>query len=119
MKQLGLGIIVAIGLTLPAKAAEAERARMPEGIYVLNVAKSTIIRGALPLAQVIRLEKDKSTVVTIGPNGGVGTFTIPLQDPPEFGKPHPITDSPIWDSTVTTQLDPFTLAKSAPKMESR
>jgi hypothetical protein len=45
MKQLGLGIIVALGLTLPAFGQEREPIRLSDGIYVLNMAKS-IVRGA-------------------------------------------------------------------------
>jgi hypothetical protein len=39
MKRLGLGVIIALGLTLPALGQEAVD---PEGgVYVLNPAKST------------------------------------------------------------------------------
>jgi hypothetical protein len=109
MKQLGLGIIVAIGLTLPAIAQETERAQLAEGIYMLNVAKSTVLRGALSPAQFVKIEKDKSTVLGWSAAGQVINFTLPIA-PPD-GKPRPITGSPIWDSSVVTQLDPFTFSE--------
>jgi hypothetical protein len=109
MKQLGLGIIVAVGLTLPAIAQETERAQLAEGIYVLNVAKSTALRGILPPAQFVKVEKDKSTVVGWNAAGEVINFTLPF--PPPDGKPRPITGSSVWDTIVTTQLDPFTFSE--------
>jgi hypothetical protein len=42
MKQLGLGIIVAIGLTLPALAQETERAQLAEGIYMIYAQRGEI-----------------------------------------------------------------------------
>jgi hypothetical protein len=109
MKQLGLGIIVAIGLTLPAIAQETERVQLAEGIYMLNVAKSTVLRGALSPAQFVKIEKDKSTVIGWNGAGDVINFTLP--NTPIDGKPRPITGSLIWDSTVVTQLDPFTFSE--------
>jgi hypothetical protein len=83
MKQFCLGIIVAIGLTLPAIAQETERAQLAEGIYQLNVAKSTVLRGILPPAQFVKIEKDKSTVVGWNGAGEVINFTLPF--PPQTG----------------------------------
>jgi hypothetical protein len=40
MKQSALGIIIAIGLTLPTFGEEV--IKLPDGIYVLNLAKSTL-----------------------------------------------------------------------------
>jgi hypothetical protein len=107
MKRLGLGIIVAIGLTLPAKAAgEGEPVKMPEGVYVLNIAKS-IVRGAGPVAEMFRVEKDKTTVVGFNTAGQLVNFIFP--DPVIDGQPHPITGSPLWDSYVGKQLDPYSV----------
>jgi hypothetical protein len=111
MKQLGLGIIVAVGLTLPAFGQEQERVRMPDGIYVLDMAKS-IVRGAGPAAEIIKIEKDKTTVVGLNNAGGLVNFSADF-DPSLFdGKPHPITGSPNWDSYTGTWLDPYTTSST-------
>jgi len=68
MKRLCVGIIVAIGLTLPAKAAEVEAVKLPDGIYVLNLAKSNI-RGAGPKGETYSAEGDKITVTGFGNDG--------------------------------------------------
>jgi hypothetical protein len=105
MKQLGLGILIAIGLTLPAFGQEQEPAKLPNGIYVLNMAKS-IIRGAGPVAEILKIEGDKTTVIGFNNAGGQTNFVF---DAPAIdGKPHPIIGSPAWDSYTTTQLDPYT-----------
>jgi hypothetical protein len=96
-------------LTLPALAQETERAQLAEGIYMLNVAKSTVLRGTLSPAQFVKIEKDKSTVLGWSAAGQVINFTLPIARPD--GKPRPITDSAIWDSSVATQLDPFTISE--------
>jgi hypothetical protein len=106
MGKLRLGIIVTIGLTLPVKAAEVvEPVKLPDGIYVLNMAES-VIHGAGPIAEIIKIEKDKSTVVGFNNAGGQTNFSF---DEVAFdGKPHPITGSPAWDSYTATYLDPYT-----------
>jgi hypothetical protein len=110
MKQLGLGIVVAIGLTLPAKAAEVvEPVKLPDGIYVLDMAKS-VIHGAGPIAEIVKIEKGKSTVVGFNNRGGQTNFSF---DEVAFdGKPHPITGSPAWDSYTATYLDPYTTSET-------
>jgi hypothetical protein len=108
MKRLGLGIIVAIGLTLPAEAAEVEVFdHLPDGIYVLDAAKS-VIHGAGPAAEMFKVEGRKSTVIGFNNAGGLVNFSFP--DAVIDGKPHPITGSPAWDSYVGTQLDPYTVS---------
>jgi hypothetical protein len=107
MKQLGLCVVVALGLTLPAQAAsEQELIKMPEGVYVLNMAKS-IVRGGGPVAEMFRVEKDKTTVIGWNVAGQLVNFVFP--DPVIDGQSHPITGSPLWDSYVGKQLDPYSV----------
>jgi hypothetical protein len=107
MTKLGLGIIVAIGLTLPAKASELELIKMPDGIYVLNAAKS-VVRGGGPAAEMFKVEKDKTTVIGWNVAGQLVNFVFP--DPVIDGQSHPITGSPLYDSYVGRVLDPYTVA---------
>jgi hypothetical protein len=102
MKQLGLGIIVAIGLTLPAFGWEA--VNPPDGIYQLNDAKSTI-HGPLPKSQSVNLVGGKATLIGFAPNGNPITVILPhIID----GKPHPVTGAGAFDAKAETQLDPYT-----------
>jgi hypothetical protein len=102
MKQSRLGIIVAIGLTLPAFGEEA--VKVPDGIYQLNYAKSTI-RGPFPKSLTINTVGETSTVVGFGPNDKPYTIVLPLIID---GKPHPITGSPVVDTETRTHLDMYT-----------
>jgi hypothetical protein len=72
MKQLGLGIIVAVGLTLPAFGQQA----LPEGIYQLNFAKSTI-HGPTAKSQTLSRMGDTVTVVGFDANGKPYTVVFP------------------------------------------
>jgi hypothetical protein len=112
MKQLGLGIIVAVGLTLPAKAAEVvEPIKPPDGIYVLNVAKSTF-HGPVVKAEMLSQTGDTFTATGFGANGQPFTIVFPgIAD----GKPHPVTGSPLYDTQTVTQIDPYTNAVSRSK----
>jgi hypothetical protein len=56
MKQIGLGIIVALGLTLPAFGQEAVYPE--EGVYILNPAKSTF-RGPATKNQILYVGKEQ------------------------------------------------------------
>jgi hypothetical protein len=100
-------VILAGIFAMPAKAAsEAEPVTMPEGIYVLNMTKS-IVRGAGPVAEMFRVEKDKTTVLGFNTAGQLVNFIFP--DPVIDGQSHPITGSPNWDSYVGKQLDPYSV----------
>jgi hypothetical protein len=106
-------VILTAIFAVPAKAAELEPVRMPEGIYVLNMAKSTVIYGTTaPIAQLVKVEKDKSTVLGFNslPGNGITNFVINTGGPID-GKPRAITGSPTWDSTLVTMLDPFTVSE--------
>jgi hypothetical protein len=102
MKQLGLGIIVALGLTLPAIGQQAVN---PEGIYQLNLAKSTI-RGPASKGQILNYTANEFTGAGFDADGkpGVGTVTMIVD-----GKPHPVTGAP-YDMATYTQIDPYTIS---------
>jgi hypothetical protein len=105
MKQLGLGIIVATGLTLPAFGQQAAKV-LPDGVYVLNFAKSTF-RGSAPVgkSQTFNVVGDTLTSVGIGPDNKPNSFVSIIT--PD-GKPRPSTNTP-WDSSTYTRLDPYTV----------
>jgi hypothetical protein len=102
MKQSCVGIIVAVGLTLPAFGEEA--VKVPDGIYRLNYAKSTI-RGPFPKSLTINTAGGTTTVIGFGPDDKPYTIVLPyIID----GKPHPITGSPAFDTETRTYLDMYT-----------
>jgi hypothetical protein len=107
MKQFCLGIIVAIGLTLPAFGEEA--GKLPDGVYVLNLAKSTV-RGRSVKSQTLNVVGDTVTISGIGSDDRPYTFTgfNGIAD----GKPHAVTGISIWDAVTQTQLDPYTISIS-------
>jgi hypothetical protein len=109
MKQFCLGVIVALGLTLPAFGWEA--VNPPDGIYQLNYAKSTI-HGPIPKSQSFNLVGDKATLIGFAPNGNPITVILPhIID----GKPHPVTGAGAFDAEAETQLDPYTTSLSRTK----
>jgi hypothetical protein len=103
MKQSWLGIIVAVGLTLPAFGEES--VKVPDGIYRLNYAKSTF-RGPFPLkGHTMNTAGGATTVIGFGPDDRPYTIVLPyIID----GKPHPITGSPVVDTETRTYLDMYT-----------
>jgi hypothetical protein len=109
MRRLGLGIAVAIGLTLPAFGQEA--IKPPDGFYVLNLAKSSI-RGPAPKAEALKLEGNTMTIENFGNDGKARIF---VAETIVDGKPHPITDSPLFDTQTATQLDPYTVGVTRTK----
>jgi hypothetical protein len=104
MKQLGLGIIVAIGLTLPAFGQEAVNAE--EGsVWVLNPTKSTF-RGPISKTQAFYVGKETYTVAGFLANGTSFSVTYPASDD---GKSRPISGAPNVDAQTVTRLDPYTI----------
>jgi hypothetical protein len=104
MKRFGLGVVVAIGLTLPAFEQEAVD---PEGgVYVLNPAKSTF-RGPGIRTQVLYVGKETSTVVGFLANGKSFSATFP--NGPIDGQSHPAPDAIAFDAQTSTRLDPYTV----------
>jgi hypothetical protein len=103
MKQLGLGIIVAIGLTLPAFGQQA--VPLEEGAYVLNPAKSTF-RGPGIRTQAFYMGKETYTVTGFLANGTSFSATFPGSTD---GNSHPISGSANVDAQTATQLDPYTV----------
>jgi hypothetical protein len=102
MKRSGLGIIVALGLTLPAFGQEAVNS---EGVYVLNPAKSTF-RGPALRTQAFYAGKETYTVIGFFPNGTPFSTTFPSSTD---GNSHPISGSDAVDAQTATQLDPYTV----------
>jgi hypothetical protein len=100
MKQLGLGIIVAVGLTLPAFAQEAVSPQ--EGVYVLNPAKSTF-RGPPSKNQVLYVGKETTTAVGFLANGK--PFTAVLPNGPVDGQSHPAPDAIAFDAQTSTRIE--------------
>jgi hypothetical protein len=104
MKRLCLGIIAVIGLTLSAFAQEAVKAINPEGIYQLNLAKSTI-RGAYNKSETLIYTTDGLTALGFDFNSKPFTAVLPIFGE---GKSHPL-NSPDYDAVIFTQVDPYTL----------
>jgi hypothetical protein len=104
VKQLGLGIILAIGLTLPAFAQEAVYPE--EGVYVLNPAKSTF-RGLGSKNQVLYLGKETTTVVGFLANGK--PFAAVFPSGAVDGQSHPAPDAIAFDAQTSTRIDPYTV----------
>jgi hypothetical protein len=102
MKQFYLGIIVAIGLTLPVFGQEAVNPE--EGVYVLSPAKSTF-RGPAIKTQVLYIGKETYGVVGFL-NGKLFSGAFPnILD----GKSHPPPGETNFDAQTSTQLDPYTV----------
>jgi hypothetical protein len=109
MKRLGLGIIVAIGLTLRAFGQQAVN---PEGIWHLNPAKSTIRSPTIIKSQTLNYSGDGLTSTGFGFDGKPFTIASPLI---ADGKSRPFTGSPGYDAVTYTQLDPYTISISRTK----
>jgi hypothetical protein len=109
MKQVCLGIIVAMGFTLPAFGQEAVYPE--EGVYVLNPAKSTF-RGPGAKTQVLYVGKETNTVIGFLADGK--PFSITFPNGPADGQSRPAT-SPNFDAQTSTQLDPYTVKTARTK----
>jgi hypothetical protein len=101
MKQLGLGIIVAIGLTLPAFGQGVDPIL---GTWKLNLEKSTT-NFPLPKTVNFTVVKDgehmTSTVETITAQGQTVKFVIPhIYD----GMPHSVTGNANFDAVAFTRI---------------
>jgi hypothetical protein len=105
-----LGMFVAVGLTLPAFGQEA--VKPPDGIYQLNLAKSTI-RGPIGKSQTLNVVGDTITSVGFEANGKPYSF---VSEVITDGKPRPSTNT-LWDTSTYTQLDPYTVGISRFKAE--
>jgi hypothetical protein len=113
MKQLWLGVVVAIGLTLPAFGQQAVKAINPEGVYRLNLTKSTGQGGsAPPKSQTINIVGDELTLISIQADSKPFTATYPvILD----GKSHPVAGVPAYDASTYTPLDPYTVSVTRTK----
>jgi hypothetical protein len=103
MKRLGLGIIVALGLTLPAFGQGVSN--LPSGSWKLNLEKSAFINSQPP----------KSLITTWGGEGQnfiATSESVDTQGQPFKmvvtqifdGQPHPTTGVPLFDSTSLTRI---------------
>jgi hypothetical protein len=63
-------------------------------------------------AELVKIEKDKTTVVGFNNAGEITNFSANFDQSLFDGKPHPITGSPVFDSFVGTQLDPYTTSST-------
>jgi hypothetical protein len=93
MKQLGPGIVVAIGLTLPAFGQEAVNPE--EGIYQINVVKSTF-RGPIGTNQTLNIGKETYTVIGFDASGKPFSIVYPIIN--TEGHSRPVTGSPAYDT---------------------
>jgi hypothetical protein len=104
MKQLGLGIIIAIGLTLPALGQEAVFPE--EGVYILNPAKSTF-RGPATKNQILYVGKEANSVIGFFPDGKSYSVSFPNSRGVSDGQPHP-ANGLDFDAQANTRIDPYT-----------
>jgi hypothetical protein len=104
MKQLGLGIVVAIGLTLPAFGQEAVFPE--EGVYILNPVKSTF-RGPAIKNQVLYVGKEANSVVGFDANGKPYSVSFPNTRGASDGQSHP-ANGLDFDAQANTRIDPYT-----------
>jgi hypothetical protein len=102
MKQLGLGIIVAIGLTLPVFGQGVDPLI---GTWKMNPAKSTAVGFEIEKSQTLTYTRDGQNIVLSAEavdaqdRASKGTL-IHLYD----GKPHPSTGNPNFDTTTYTRM---------------
>jgi hypothetical protein len=106
MKQFCLGVIVAIGLTLPAFGQQAVNPE--EGVYVLNAAKSTF-RGPAIKTQTINTGNETTTAVGFLADGKPFSDTFPNPNNTADGQSRPATGSSNFDAQTSTRLDPYTV----------
>jgi hypothetical protein len=102
MKQLGLGIIVAIGLTLPVAAQGVDPLI---GTWKLNLAKSTSVGAELDKSQTLTYTRDGQNIVnnyeTIDAKNQVFKGVLNhIYD----GKPHSSTGSSDTNATAYTRM---------------
>jgi hypothetical protein len=109
MKSCLLGIAAMLGLTLPAFG---QSGKAPDGIYQLNYEKSSI-HGPIAQSQTVNIGPgDTNTIIGIGVDGKPYTM---IDTGIVDGKPHPVTGSPIYDTTTWTQVGPYTISLSRSK----
>jgi hypothetical protein len=113
MKGFCLGFIIAAGLTLPAFGQQAVQAINPEGVYQLNLTKSTHQGGsAPPKSLTINIVGDELTLISIQWDGKPFTATYPvILD----GKSHPVAGVPTYDASTYTPLDRYTVSVTRTK----
>jgi hypothetical protein len=101
MKRLGLGIIVALGLTLPAFGQGVDPLI---GVWKLNFEKSTF---TIPLFKSLTLtitgEGQNRTLTAEGVTVNSQSFTVVYQHVYD-GQPHPTTGTPDFDSSTYARI---------------
>jgi hypothetical protein len=99
MKQLGLGIIVAIGLTLPAFGQGVDPLL---GTWKLNLEKTTWTGSPAPKSMIMKHLADGQIILDfVGARGDTGTIKYTM----EFsGQPTPSVGSPTYNATAHTRV---------------
>jgi hypothetical protein len=102
MKQFCLGIIVAIGLTLPAFGQGVDPLI---GTWKMNVEKSTFV-GTPPVKRLIQTYsgEGQNFIDTVEVLDAQGQPTHTVYRHIYDGMPHPTTGSPDYDSTAYTRV---------------
>jgi hypothetical protein len=101
MKRLGLGIIVAVGLTLPAFGQDVDPLI---GSWKLNLEKSTSTAPLLRSATQTWTREGQTLIDTAeGVDAQGQPFKVVFRHIYD-GMPHPTTGSPNYDSTTYTRI---------------
>jgi hypothetical protein len=102
MKQLALGIIVAIGLTLPAFGQGVDPL---VGTWKLNVEKSTYVGPPAPKSQTNTFTGEGQNFIDTveGVTAQGQAYKIVFRHIYD-GMPHPTTGIPTYDSTIYTRI---------------
>jgi hypothetical protein len=103
MKQFCLGVIVAIGLTLPAFGQGVDPLI---GSWKLNLEKSTYVGSSPPKSQTLTFTGEGQNFIDTveGVTARGQAFKVVFQDILD-GVPHPATGSPDYDSIAFTRFD--------------
>jgi hypothetical protein len=102
MKRLGLGVIVALALTLPAFGQSVDPFI---GTWKLNTAKSTSSGYPLNKSSTLNIVREGQTLVANA--DGVDAQGQPFKRVTQHiydGQPHPTTGNPDWDATAFTRV---------------
>jgi hypothetical protein len=102
MKQFSLGIIAAIGLTLPAFGQSVDP---PVGTWKMNVEKSIAV-GIPPFQSLIQnySGEGQNFIDTVDAVNNQGQVTHSVFRHIYDGVPHPTTGNPDYDSTAYTRI---------------
>jgi hypothetical protein len=102
MKRLGLGIIVAIGLTLPAFGQGVD---LPSGSWKVNLEKSKFTNSQPPKSLITTWSGNEQNLIatTEGVHAQGQAFKMVVTQIFD-GQPHPTTGTPLWDATSLARI---------------